>query len=167
MFSYGDAQFWGSAGAVHLHKPVVGMAATPNGLGYYLVGADGGVFTYGNAVFAGSTAGTALNKPIVGMAVTAAGGYYLVGADGGVFNYGDAPLFGSAGGLGLHQPIVGIGAAAGRVLPRRLRWWGLRLRRARSRALVLRFGRRDPTERTGRRRGGMTTPNAGTPVTRS
>ena len=25
------------------------MAATPNGLGYYLVASDGGIFNYGNA----------------------------------------------------------------------------------------------------------------------
>ena len=44
--------------AIHLNKPVVGIAATPNGRGYYLVASDGGVFTYGNATFAGSTSGT-------------------------------------------------------------------------------------------------------------
>jgi hypothetical protein len=31
------------------------MAATPNGGGYWLVAADGGVFTYGNAHFYGAT----------------------------------------------------------------------------------------------------------------
>jgi hypothetical protein len=36
--------------------PVVGMAATPDGGGYWLVAADGGVFTYGNARFFGSAA---------------------------------------------------------------------------------------------------------------
>ena len=29
--------------------PVVGMAATLYGLGYWLVGSDGGVFSYGDA----------------------------------------------------------------------------------------------------------------------
>ena len=33
------------------------MAATPDGDGYWLVGADGGVFTFGNARFYGSTGG--------------------------------------------------------------------------------------------------------------
>ena len=58
-----------------MNKPVVGMAGTPNGLGYNLVASDGGIFSFGNAVFAGSTGSITLNKPVVGMAGTAAGGY--------------------------------------------------------------------------------------------
>ncbi len=42
IFSYGDAQFYGSMGGQPLNKPIVGMAATPNGNGYYLVASDGG-----------------------------------------------------------------------------------------------------------------------------
>ncbi|MGH9066019.1 MAG: right-handed parallel beta-helix repeat-containing protein [Acidimicrobiales bacterium] len=41
-----DAHFHGSAGAMHLAQPIVGMAATPDGRGYWLVGGDGGVFTF-------------------------------------------------------------------------------------------------------------------------
>jgi hypothetical protein len=44
------------------------MAATPDGLGYWLVASDGGIFNYGNAGFAGSMGGTPLNQPVVGMA---------------------------------------------------------------------------------------------------
>lgn len=32
-----------------LASPVVGMAATPDGLGYWVVASDGGIFTFGNA----------------------------------------------------------------------------------------------------------------------
>jgi hypothetical protein len=32
------------------------MAATPTGLGYWLVAADGGIFTFGDASFYGSPA---------------------------------------------------------------------------------------------------------------
>ena len=46
--------FFGSAGSIHLNKPVVGMAATPDGKGYWLVASDGGIFTYGDAGFFGS-----------------------------------------------------------------------------------------------------------------
>ena len=67
IFAYGSTQFYGSAGAIHLNKPVVGMAATPDDRGYWLVASDGGVFTYGDAPFFGSTGGITLNKPIVGM----------------------------------------------------------------------------------------------------
>ena len=38
-----------------LNKPIVGMAATPDGGGYWLVASDGGIFTYGDAGFFGST----------------------------------------------------------------------------------------------------------------
>ncbi len=73
------------------------MAATPDGKGYWLVAADGGIFTFGNASYLGSTGGIKINQPIVGMAATPDGkGYWLVAADGGVFAYGDAGYFGSA-----------------------------------------------------------------------
>ena len=40
---------------MRLNKPVVGMAATPDGNGYWLVASDGGIFAYGDAQFYGST----------------------------------------------------------------------------------------------------------------
>ena len=94
----GDARFFGSAGALHLNAPVVGMAATPDGGGYWLVASDGGVFSYGDARFFGSAGALHLNAPVVGMAATPdGGGYWLVASDGGVFSFGDARFFGSAG----------------------------------------------------------------------
>src|ERR1700675_1273598 len=53
VLNYGSAGFFGSAGGTHLNKPVVGIAAAPDGLGYWLVASDGGVFTYGSAGFFG------------------------------------------------------------------------------------------------------------------
>jgi SpoIID/LytB domain protein len=109
IYSFGAAPFFGSAGALKLNKPVVGMAATPDGQGYWLVASDGGIFTYGDAKFFGSTGAIALNKPIVGMAPTADGrGYWLVASDGGVFTFGDATFFGSTGNLKLNKPVVGM-----------------------------------------------------------
>jgi hypothetical protein len=49
----------------------VGIAATPDGLGYWEVASDGGIFSFGTARFSGSMAGTPLNKPIVGVAMGA------------------------------------------------------------------------------------------------
>jgi IPT/TIG domain len=69
IFAYGDAGFYGSHGGTPLNKPVVGIAATPDGKGYWMVATDGGIFTYGDAGFYGSHGGSALNKPVVGMAV--------------------------------------------------------------------------------------------------
>ena len=80
-----------------LSSPIVGMAATPAGKGYWEVASDGGVFSFGDATFYGSMGGTPLNQPIVGMAATSDGkGYWEVASDGGVFSFGDATFYGSA-----------------------------------------------------------------------
>jgi hypothetical protein len=93
----------------HLAAPIVGMASTPDGKGYWLVASDGGVFAFGDATFWGSAAGTLLNRPVVGMAPTPdGGGYWLATADGGVFAYGDAQFYGSMAGQSLNAPVVGI-----------------------------------------------------------
>jgi len=111
VFSYGDAQFYGSTGNLTLNAPVVGMAATPDGKGYWFVASDGGIFAYGDANFYGSMGGRPLNQPIVGMAATPTGkGYWLVAADGGIFAFGDATFYGSTGNIHLNQPIVGMTA---------------------------------------------------------
>ena len=95
------------------NAPVVGMAATPDGAGYWMAGRDGGVFAYGDAGFFGSAGSLHLNQPIVGVASTADGhGYWLVASDGGIFAYGDAGFFGSTGSLHLNAPIVGMAATA-------------------------------------------------------
>ncbi len=108
IFTFGNAGFWGSMGGTTLNKPIVGMAATPDGQGYWLVAADGGIFTFGNAPFYGSMGGTTLNKPVVGMAADpVTGGYWLVASDGGVFSF-NAPFYGSMGGTTLNKPVVGI-----------------------------------------------------------
>jgi len=69
VFSFG-APFLGSTGSRNLVAPVVGMAATTDGLGYCLVGSDGGVFAFPNAEFLGSLGGTHLNGRVVGIAST-------------------------------------------------------------------------------------------------
>jgi hypothetical protein len=84
-------------------------SGSPSPSGYWLVGADGGVFSFGDAVFYGSLGGRPLNGPIVGMAATPGGhGYWLVASDGGVFTFGDAPFLGSLAMAALDQPIVGM-----------------------------------------------------------
>jgi hypothetical protein len=109
IFSFGDTFFYGSTAGLTLTKPIVGMAATPDGKGYWLVAADGGIFSFGDAVFYGSTGGMTLNKPIVGMATTPDGkGYWLLASDGGIFSFGDAVFYGSTGGMALNKPIVGM-----------------------------------------------------------
>jgi hypothetical protein len=109
IFSFGNAQFYGSTGSLVLNKPVVGMAATSSGNGYWFVASDGGIFNYGGASFSGSEGGKPLNAPIVGMAATPdGGGYWEVASDGGIFGFGDAKFYGSMGGKPLNKAIVGM-----------------------------------------------------------
>jgi hypothetical protein len=68
IFNYGDALFYGSMGGQPLNKPIVGLAATPDGAGYWEVASDGGIFGFGDATFEGSMGGLPLNAPIVAMA---------------------------------------------------------------------------------------------------
>ena len=110
---FGGAGSYGSAAGLHLNKPIVGMAPTPDGGGYWLVAADGGIFAYGDAGFHGSTGSMKLNKPVVGMASTPDGlGYWLVAADGGIFAFGDAAFHGSTGAMRLNQPVVGMASTS-------------------------------------------------------
>ncbi len=116
IFSFGDAQFYGSTGNIHLNQPIVGMASTPDGHGYWLVAKDGGIFSFGDAPFLGSLGSMPIGQNIVGMASTPDGkGYWLASSQGAVFNFGDAAFGGSMGGVNLVAPVVGIhGTADGR-----------------------------------------------------
>ncbi|HUI03492.1 MAG TPA: hypothetical protein VLZ77_08115, partial [Acidimicrobiales bacterium] len=96
-----------------LSAPVVGIAATPDGQGYWLASRDGGVFAFGDAGYDGSMGGRRLGAPIVGIAATPdGGGYWLVASDGGIFAFGDAGFAGSVGGHRLDRPVVGMAATA-------------------------------------------------------
>ncbi len=92
------------------------IAPTPDGKGYWLAQAGGGVYSFGSAGFFGSLPGLGVTPtaPIVGMAATADGrGYWLVGADGGVFAFGDASFAGSAiSPPGVAVPFAAIGRPA-------------------------------------------------------
>ncbi len=72
-----------------------------SGHGYWLVGADGGIFSFGSAGFYGSTGSFTLQRPVVGISPTRdRKGYWLVASDGGIFAFGDSGYFGSLPGLG-------------------------------------------------------------------
>jgi cell wall-associated NlpC family hydrolase len=111
VYNYdGAMRFWGpGATSGGLVTPAVGMASTPNGNGYWLADASGGVSAYGSAVDYGSMAGHRLNAPIAHVVSSSdGGGYWLVAADGGIFSFGDAPFYGSMGGRHLNAPVVDI-----------------------------------------------------------
>jgi hypothetical protein len=86
---------------------VVGIAATPDDGGYWIVTSGGYVAACGDAPYLGEQ--TTLNAPIVGIAATPdGGGYYLVASDGGIFTFGDAMFQGSTGSIHLNKPVVGM-----------------------------------------------------------
>ena len=92
-----DASFHGSLGATPLNRPIVGMAATPSGDGYWLVASDGGIFTFGDAEFFGSAGATGVSD-VIGMARTPNGaGYWIATRSGQVFGYGEANDLGGGG----------------------------------------------------------------------
>ena len=97
-------------GSLVLRAP--GAATASSTSGYWLAGADGGVFNFGQAAFHGSAGSVALNNPIVGFVPTpTAAGYWMVASDGGIFAFGDAPFLGSMGGKPLNRPISAMAAA--------------------------------------------------------
>jgi hypothetical protein len=90
------------------------MTSTPDGKGYWLLGADGGVFTYGDAHFFGSEAASGVAAPFVGIAPTLDGhGYWIASDFGNVYSFGDAPTAGPSG-VFPTAPVVGIAAASTR-----------------------------------------------------
>ncbi len=77
--------------------------------GYWLAGADGGVYAFGDAGFHGSMGGHPLNAPVIAMTTTPdGGGYWLLGADGAVYAFGDAGFQGSMGGHPLNAPVIAM-----------------------------------------------------------
>ena len=106
VYAFGSASFHGSTQGLTLNAPIVGMAPTIDGKGYWLVANDGGVFGF-NAPYFGSLGAMHLNAPIIGMAATPTGrGYWLVAQDGGVFSFGDARFYGSTGAMHLNAPVT-------------------------------------------------------------
>ncbi|MGA2837047.1 MAG: family 43 glycosylhydrolase [Acidimicrobiales bacterium] len=92
-----------------LETPVTGIAGTPDGTGYWMVDAQGGVSSHGTAVPYGSMLGLPLAAPMEHVVPTPDGrGYWLVATDGGIFAFGDARFFGSMGGKPLNAPVVDL-----------------------------------------------------------
>ena len=121
VFAFGSAKSHGSAGSLHLQRPIAGIALTADGGGYWLVATDGGVFAFGDASYVGSlpadgigpvgaSTGHHLSAPIVGIVPTPDGkGYLMVAKDGGVFAFGDAHFEGSCASIGgCDAPAVAV-----------------------------------------------------------
>ncbi|HUI48076.1 MAG TPA: L,D-transpeptidase family protein [Acidimicrobiia bacterium] len=108
VYAFGSATFHGSMSAFSIARPIVAMATTANGKGYWLVASDGAVYSF-NAPFYGALAGWPLAQPVTGITATPTGhGYWIVTGDGSVFPFGDAKLYGSLGGMHLNASIKAL-----------------------------------------------------------
>ncbi len=104
VYGFGNAPYLG--GPHGLTSPVVSLATTPTGQGYYVFSKNGYVNAYGDAI-SGMGWPSSLNEPIIfGQATSTGKGYWEFAGDGGVFTYGDAPFEGSLGSLKLNAPIT-------------------------------------------------------------
>jgi hypothetical protein len=107
----GNAQEYGSLSTSPTSNPVVGLASTTDGKGYWEVTRDGGVARFGDAGNYNDLPGLHVRvDDIVAIAPTSDGkGYWLIGGDGGEFAFGDAGYHGSLPGLHIHvDDIVGM-----------------------------------------------------------
>ena len=91
-----------SATGTPLAAPIVSSCPSPSGRGYYLVGADGGVFAFGDAKYHGSIPELVAAKqsepvtsPVVSIMAIDNNGYWLVCADGAVYAFGAARFQGA------------------------------------------------------------------------
>jgi hypothetical protein len=87
VFAFGDAGFYGSMAGERLNGAVQGITSTPDGRGYWLFAADGGVFSFGDARFFGSLGATGMVR-ITGMIANADTGYQLVTPKGLAYRFG-------------------------------------------------------------------------------
>ena len=120
VIALGDATHYGDLPGLGITPAggIIDSAAVADGSGYYVLGADGGVFAFPTGVtpFHGSIPqvlpGVTLACSPVGMAPTRSGaGYWIVGCDGGVFAFGDVRFGGSLPGMGitnLNGPITDV-----------------------------------------------------------
>ena len=114
VLPYGDAGFYGPTTNLTLNRPVVGMASTPDGGGYWLVASDGGVFNFGDAGFFGSgvgalgtgriAAGIVRSRSGRGYDILATPGIVHVGFGGDVNGVGRVAAFMGSGG----NPFAGM-----------------------------------------------------------
>ncbi|MCU1378699.1 MAG: Esterase [Acidimicrobiales bacterium] len=108
VFTAGAAPFRGS-GAGKLGAPVVGVAGTPSGRGYWLAAANGRVAAFGDAQSLGDARGT---RGVVALAARPTGdGYWLATADGRVLGFGGAAALGSLAGRPLRRPVVAMASS--------------------------------------------------------
>jgi len=128
IYTYGDAISYGQPadtpaymGGADLWPNAIGIVATPDGKGYWVLEAGlsglGSIQSFGDAADYGDEITIAhatghMGGPVAMAAIPDGKGYWIVDSDGGVFSFGDAAFCGSLGGRTLTAPVVGIAATA-------------------------------------------------------
>jgi CHAP domain len=87
--SFGNAPNYGSMAGKKMNAPIVGIALTPSGKGYWLLGEDGGVFTFGDALYKGPLPkyliqwkiGLGTQSPLIGIRRGDTNGDYTIVSD--------------------------------------------------------------------------------------
>ena len=77
--------------------PIVAATATPDGRGYWMVTANGGVLPFGDAASFGSVRKPFTGRVVAIVATPDGNGYWIACRSGKVYNFGDADFYGSAG----------------------------------------------------------------------
>ena len=91
IFSFGDAAFYGSTGSIHLVQPIVAMAPTPDGKGYWMVAVRRRHLQLRRRRLPGSAAGGPGLDPAERVVSTASGhGYWVEEQNGTAYPFGDA-----------------------------------------------------------------------------
>ncbi|MEC7915929.1 MAG: hypothetical protein VX963_06585 [Actinomycetota bacterium] len=98
--AHGTARALGDLAGLDLVAPPVDIAASPTGVGYWVVDSEGSVFSFGNAPFLEGIPQVARSSTqAVRIEPTADGnGYWIVDNRGGVHCFGSAPFHGSLAG---------------------------------------------------------------------
>jgi hypothetical protein len=106
IFTWADAQR-----ILGIVPPVVGVASTPDGKGYWLANSAGHVWHFGDARSLGDLSNRPPKTPVVAIVANpVAEGYWLVTAGGAVYGFGASKYHGSMGGAHLNKAIVGMAA---------------------------------------------------------
>jgi hypothetical protein len=109
VYRSSGARWFGSAAARHAHTPIVGMASTADGRGYWMVSSMGTVYAFGDA----KKVHASLGRPVAGIAAAPRGGFWLFSAAGNVYRNAGAGFFGSPAGLRIrHLSVLGMASTA-------------------------------------------------------
>jgi hypothetical protein len=98
--------WFGSAAARRARPPIVGMASTADGRGYWMVSSSGKVYAFGDAT---NLRGASPTRSALGIVAGPRGGYWLFTTSGNVYRRAGAGWFGSVAARRVRRPsIVGM-----------------------------------------------------------